>query len=172
LKAERSDFLELSQELLGRGAMLRFRAHGRSMHPFIKDGSTLIVEPVNGTSVNIGDIIFYRRPEGSLTAHRLIDISSQADGTFLITRGDSHRYHDPPVPAEQIMGRVIRVEGEQRQLQLNTWPGRPLGFLIACFARGGYPQRVRLVRNLGRLWWLLRGRRIKTAGSAGEKRKE
>jgi hypothetical protein len=159
LKADRAEFLELSQELLDRGVLLRFRAHGRSMHPFIKDGSILIVQPLDGALANIGDIIFYRRSDGSLTAHRLVGVNGHRESAVLITKGDSHKYNDPPVPAGQVMGRVISVEYRQRQLTLRGWPGRPLGFLIACLARGRYPQQMRFVRNLGRLWWLVKGRR-------------
>jgi len=161
LKANRADFLELSQELLDRGALLRFRAHGRSMHPFIKNGNILIVEPLNGTSASIGDVIFYRRAEGSLTAHRLIKKNRNKDIMVLITKGDPLSYFDPPIPVEQVMGRVISIELQERQLQLNGWLGRPFGFLIALFARGHYSNQARLVRNLGRLWWLIGGRRIK-----------
>ncbi len=160
MNANRTDFLELSQELLDRGALLRFRAHGRSMHPFIKNGNILIVEPLNGTSASIGDVVFYRRSDGSLTAHRLIKVNHHKESTVLITRGDSHKYYDLPVPSEQVMGRIIRIELQERQLQLNGWLGRPFGFLIALFARGHYSNQARLVRNLGRLWWLIGGRRI------------
>jgi signal peptidase I len=160
LKANRTDFLELTQELLQRGTMLRFRAHGRSMHPFIKDGSILTVEPLNGASARIGDVIFYRRSDGSLTAHRLVDITGQQNDGVLVTKGDSLKYYDPPVPAGQVMGRVILVEDRERQLPLKGWPGRWLGFYIACLARGRYPQQMRFVRNLGRVWWFIKGRRI------------
>jgi signal peptidase I len=158
LKANQADFLELSQELFERGALLRFRAHGRSMQPFIKNGNILIVEPLNGTSANIGDVVFYRRAEGSLTAHRLIKVGHHEGSTVLITRGDSLGYSDPPVPIAQVIGKVIRVETDKRQLRLNGWLGRPFGFCLAWLARGRYPNQLRLVRNLGRLWWLIGGK--------------
>ncbi len=161
MKAGQAEFLELSQELLDHGKSIRFRAHGRSMHPFIKDGDILIVEPMNGAPANVGDIIFYRLPYDILVAHRLIRVEKHKDNTILITKGDALKYYDPPIPAGLILGRIIRVEGKERQLPLKGWPGRPLGFLIACFARGHYPQQIRFVRNLGRLWWLMKGRHIK-----------
>ena len=64
LNTDQADFLELSQELLDRGGLLRFQAQGRSMYPFIKNGDIILVEPRNGNSVGIGDIIFYRRSDG------------------------------------------------------------------------------------------------------------
>ena len=161
VKTNEAEFLELSQELLNRGKSVRFRAHGRSMHPFIKDGDILIVEPLNGTLAKTGDIIFYRRPSAEIIAHRLIKIETRNDKSVLITKGDSLKHYDTPIPAGQVLGRVVRVEGRKRQLSLNNWPGRLFGFLIARYAGGSYPQKIRFIRNLGRLWWLLKGRRKK-----------
>lgn len=161
MNVNQADFLELSQELLDRGALLRFQAHGNSMYPFIKNGNILTIEPRNGNAVSTGDVIFYRRPDDSVTAHRLVKENKHKDNTVLITKGDSLEYFDPPVTGGQVMGRVILIENHDRKLQLNGWTGRVLGRLTACFARGRYPNQIRLVRNTGRLWWLLGGRRIK-----------
>jgi signal peptidase I len=161
LKDPDADFLELSQELLNRGALLRFRAHGRSMQPFIKNGDILIVEPLNGASASIGDVIFYRRSDSSFTAHRLINVTGGSGGDVLLSRGDSLNYFDPPIQPEQVMGRVIQIEGSRKQLILTGWLGCPFGFIIALFSRGRYPNQRRVIRNLGRLWWLIGGRRIK-----------
>jgi signal peptidase I len=160
LNTNQENFLELSQEILERGSLLRFRAHGRSMYPFINNGNIIIVEPLNGHSVNIGDIVFYRRSGNSLTAHRLIRINGRrGDNTVLLTKGDSLGYTDPLIPPEQVMGRVIRIEDTRKQLMLKSWHGRMFGFLIAWFARGRYLNQDRVVRNLGRLAWFFGGRR-------------
>lgn len=161
MKTNEAEFLELSQELLEHGKTIRFHAHGRSMHPIIQNGDILIVEPLHGALAKTGDIIFYRRTNGMLVAHRLISQKNQKDNTDLITKGDSLKHYDPPISTGEVLGRVVRVEGRNRQLSLKAWPGRPFGFLIACFNRGRYRNQGRLVRNLGRLWWLLKGRRIK-----------
>jgi hypothetical protein len=160
LKANRTEFLELSQELLDRGALLRFRATGRSMHPFIKNGSILVVEPFSGLAAKIGDVIFYRRPDGSMTAHRLLKMTGEGNNTVLITKGDSLSYLDPPVPVGQVMGRVIRIEGKSSRLSLTGRAGSLFGSFIARSARGRYTNQGRVVRNLGRLWWLVGGRRL------------
>ncbi len=161
MNTDKADFLELSQEVLDRGARLRFQAHGNSMYPFIKNGDVIIVEARNGRSVGIGDIIFYRRPDGSLTAHRLVKINSRKDGKVLITKGDAMKNIDPPVNDTQVMGRVILIEENERKLKLNGWSGRVYGRLTAWFARGRYPNQIRVVRYIDRLGWLCGGRRIK-----------
>jgi len=157
LNANRADFLELSQELLDRGALIRFRAHGRSMHPFIKNGDILIVEPMKGKSPDIGDVIFYRHPDDTLTAHRLVKINDCGGNAVLFTKGDYLHNLDLPVQPEQVIGRVVQIEGSRKQLALTRWPGLIFGFFIAWLVRGHYPQQMRIIRNLGRLWWLVGG---------------
>jgi hypothetical protein len=161
LKANRADFLELSQEVLNRGALLRFQANGGSMHPFIKSGNILVVEPLKGISVNIGDVVFYHCSDRSLIAHRLVKINVQKGETLLVTRGDSLNYFDPPVQPAQVMGRIVEIENGRKHLRLSKWSGRIFGFLVALSERGRYPQQTRITRNLGRIWWLTRGKRIK-----------
>jgi signal peptidase len=161
LNTDPADFLELSQELLDRGALLRFQAHGSSMYPFIKNGDIIIVEPRDSSSLNTGDIVFYRRPDGSTTAHRLVDIKDRGGNMVLITKGDAMKYIDPPVKFKQVMGRVIIIEGQGRKLRLNGWPGRFFGWVTAWLARGRYPNQRRVVRYIDRLGWLCGGRRVK-----------
>ena len=156
-----ADFLAISQEVLNRGAFLRFRAHGSSMNPFVKNGNILIIEPLNGISVNIGDVVFYHRSDRSLIAHRLVKINVQKGEPHLITRGDSLNYFDPPVQSWQMIGRVVEIENGQKHLRLSKWSGRIFGFLVALSERGRYPHQRRVTRNLGRLWWLIGGKMIK-----------
>ena len=151
----------MSQELLDRGGLLRFQAHGRSMHPFIKNGDIILVEPRNGNSVDVGDIIFYRRPDGSSAAHRLVKITGKKDGLTLITKGDSLKYLDTPVTSEQVMGRVITIEGCGREFRLNGWRGCVFGRLVAWTARGRYPNQRRVVRFIDKFGRLFLGRKIK-----------
>jgi signal peptidase I len=161
LNTNQADFLELSQRLLDRGALLRFQAHGRSMYPFIKHGDIIVIEPRNGSTVSIGDVIFYRKQDGSTIAHRLVKVSCRKDKTVLLTKGDALKYTDLPVSPAQVMGRVILIEGRGRKLKLNGWTGRMFGRFVAWMARRHYPNQRRIVRYIDRLGWLLLGRRTK-----------
>jgi signal peptidase I len=161
LNTNQADFLELSQRLLDRGALLRFQAHGRSMYPFIKHGDIIVIEPRNGSTVSTGDIIFYRKQDGSTTAHRLVKVSCRKDKTVLLTKGDALKYTDLPVSPAQVMGRVILIEGRGRKLKLNGWTGRMFGRFVAWMTRRHYPNQRRIVRYIDRLGWLFGGRRTK-----------
>jgi len=106
-----------AQEILARGICLRFKACGSSMHPFIQDGDTIIIEPKTTSELNIGDVIFYRRPQGSYIAHRLIKKNGSAS---FITKGDNLCSFDNPVPIAQTLGRVIAVERNGRCYRLDS----------------------------------------------------
>jgi hypothetical protein len=69
-------FADLATELLERGHSVRFQAPGRSMHPTIREGETITVEPVEPSAVKRGDIILYRSESGVI-AHRVICIEKQ-----------------------------------------------------------------------------------------------
>jgi len=131
------------------------------MYPFIQNEDILIVKPLDDKPVNIGDVVFYPRMQGLLVAHRLIKSGKGQDGTRLFTKGDSLRHYDPPVQREKVLGKVIQVEHKGKRLILTNWPWCIFGVLIAYFARGRYYNQGRVVRNLGRLWWMMGGRRIK-----------
>lgn len=160
---DRIDLHALSKEFSNRGTLLHFKANGSSMHPFIQSGNTIVIKPLEKITVNIGDIIFFRRTEkeNSFTAHRLIKIGKGQGGTQLFTKGDDLGYYDPPVLQEQVIGRVVRVERNGKRLELTSRPWCIFGYIIACFARGRYYNQRRVVRNLGRLWWMMGRRRIK-----------
>ncbi|HKP86533.1 MAG TPA: signal peptidase I [Blastocatellia bacterium] len=111
-------FLEASHELLMLGYAVRFRAGGRSMHPTIKDGEMITVEPARAGEIKRGDIVLYRLKRGVI-AHRVIGIE-KAEGAHrrFILRGDSCSTSDAPVEEEKVLGRVISVEREGRNVDL------------------------------------------------------
>jgi hypothetical protein len=131
-------FRDLSTELLGQGKSIRFRAPGRSMYPTIKENEVITVEPIEPSSINIGDIILYQQ-ERSVVAHRVVRIiktelpppcsldaehpSNNTHHSSLITRhsfvlrGDTWCQEDlKPVTDAQILGKVIRVEKNGRDV--------------------------------------------------------
>jgi signal peptidase I len=98
-------FLDLAAELLSRGHGVRFRAGGDSMHPAIRDGEAVTVEPVSPAALRRGDVVLYQSARG-LTVHRLVDIE---ESQFLM-RGDSAGSADEPVERQRILGKVVAVE--------------------------------------------------------------
>jgi hypothetical protein len=133
-------FLDVSTELLQCGHSVRFQAPGRSMHPTIKEGETITVEPVQPPAVRTGDIVLYRT-EAGVIAHRVIrierrDSSSEAalraqeQGVkprpspsqssalsaqqLFFLRGDASANCDRPIEGGHILGKVVSVERDGR----------------------------------------------------------
>lgn len=102
---------------------------GGSMLPLIRDGDHVLV--VHGCAVvRRGDVVVFRR-EGQLIAHRALRICSGDAGLTFVTKGDNAFQFDPPLSADEIVGRVLAVERGGRYMSLDTAVWRVLGWLIA-----------------------------------------
>ena len=96
-------------ELLARGHRARFTASGNSMHPFIRSGQRLVVEPVDARALRRGDVVLARLERG-LTAHRVVGIeTSGGEVVSITTRGDNCALDDPPFSPAQLVGRINRL---------------------------------------------------------------
>ncbi|NOZ06345.1 MAG: hypothetical protein GXP41_08355 [Chloroflexi bacterium] len=136
------DFLDLATEILERGDRLRFRAHGCSMTPFIRDGDLVEVEPVSAEDVALGDILFLHDARGTPVVHRAIGRLHCAEGVRILPKGDAHMQPDTPVDAGQVLGRVVALEGRGRRIDLRTGRRRLLGriwALLSPYSRWLYP---------------------------------
>lgn len=115
---KRSDFVELSGQILGGGGYLRFRARGGSMHPFIRDGEVIEVKSTELSEMRIGDVILYCTSRGGMAAHRVIKKCRKNGEIVLMTKGDSTMGFDQPVYPKDVLGKVIAIErkGQIRRL--------------------------------------------------------
>ena len=115
----------LIADLLAHGQRVRFPARGDSMHPLIREGDTLHVDPVGGTAVRPGEVVLARAARG-LTAHRVV----ACDAASVVTRGDNAPGDDEPLAPHLVIGRVVLVERAGR-----AWPVRRLSGAMLQFAR-------------------------------------
>jgi signal peptidase I len=148
---------ELIVDLLMNGHRVKFRAPGYSMYPTILHEDVITVEPVDPSAVRVGDIVLYRN-ENSLIAHRVIKILkrsernsrsapqgpqdrsappieaglSTSETLLFILCGDARPACDDPVAAEHILGKVVLVETNGRNIN-------PYGF------------KAKLISNVRRL---------------------
>jgi hypothetical protein len=149
-----------------KGANLRFKATGDSMHPLIENGDVLVVEPVTPT-FSVGDILLNSRPDGLVTAHRLVRIRRRNGSRVLVTKGDSLDYLDPPITPEQVLGRIISVERNGQTAKLNS---RFYRVLAVCWAMlSPYSRYLRPFLRPGwrlcRNWPLISGRWLRQTES-------
>lgn len=114
-----AEFSRLASEILARGSLLRFRAHGGSMYPFVKNGDIVQVRPVQGSASGLGDVVFCRYGEDRLLVHRVIGVSSENGRVAFLLKGDSARHRDSPIYPEQVLGQVIAIERGGRKVPLH-----------------------------------------------------
>jgi signal peptidase I len=128
-------FGDLSGELLSLGFGVRFRAPGTSMHPTIRHGDVITVEPVAPAKLKRGDIILYRLQNDSI-AHRIVNIEERNGcGLTFILRGDASATCDDPVEAQQVLGKVVCLERDNRPIDPYSWRVRLWGTLYLWLAR-------------------------------------
>jgi hypothetical protein len=94
------------------------------MHPTVKDGDTITIEPVPLSEVTRGDIILYRSGMG-VTAHRLIRIETRKDTSpRFILRGDTLGSPIELVHSQDVLGRVVCVERRRRLIDPYSWKAK------------------------------------------------
>ncbi|HEV2722848.1 MAG TPA: S24/S26 family peptidase, partial [Thermoanaerobaculia bacterium] len=100
------DIGDIIAELLARGHRARFTAVGDSMHPFIRSGQRLVVEPVDSRALRRGDVVLARLERG-LTVHRVVRIETRGgEVAGIVTRGDNCPLDDSPFSPAQLVGRI------------------------------------------------------------------
>lgn len=105
------------------------------MYPWIQDGDVLEIQPVTAEDARIGDVLFVELEHGGVLAHRLICKRIEDGRTWLVTKGDALVCSDPPVAADRLLGRVVRLERQDRVINLqNSLLFRILGRVLARWA--------------------------------------
>jgi len=122
-------FAALTVELMAEGGGLRFRAHGRSMRPFILDGDVLVIERISPANLRTGDIALFRSRGGSVLAHRVCRSVGKGEQTSWTTRGDALFMQDPSFGEDRLLGRVATVERGGRIRRVDAGLGRLAGVL-------------------------------------------
>ena len=90
---------------LGTRQLVRGQVHGESMLPALWPGDVVEIESCLPEEVRPGEIVLALR-DNRLVTHRLM-ARCKRDG--LLLRGDSVPRPDPPLPAEALLGRLVRV---------------------------------------------------------------
>jgi len=120
---------ELIRSVIDKGALFRFRAHGNSMSPFIKDGDILTLAPIGNIRLSIGEIVAFVNAENlKLSVHRII--GKEAESYCL--KGDNLQTADGMVSGRNILARVVSVE---RSGKINRFGLGTERFVIAFLQR-------------------------------------
>ncbi len=147
LQLDHREFAALSAELIADSGGLRFRAHGHSMSPSIRNGDILVIKKIPVDGVDVGDIVLAGTENSPLLAHRII----RRTGNAWITCGDALTEPDAPLDAERLIGRVEMIERDGASYSLQTVRRRLAGWLWARAARLGSSLPGKVMKRLLRL---------------------
>jgi len=105
---------------------------GLSMHPLIREGSTLTFIPAAADrAIIVGDIALFERA-GTLVAHRIVGRFYRNGFLWFREKGDN-TFLPGLFPVECLIGRVIKIEHSGHILDLNAlWP-RATGRFIGSY---------------------------------------
>ena len=119
-----AELYPLIAEGLSAGGTYRFYPKGKSMLPLLKEGAdSVVLSSVN--SLKVGDIVLYRRKDGTFVIHRIVKMSNTlsmcGDNQFVIEKG---------VLTEQVLAKVTAIYKKDTLLSLDSFNYRFYSFLL------------------------------------------
>ena len=114
-----ADFADLSRDILKRGDSVRFKAHGSSMLPLIRDGDLLTIESLDHRGLKRGDVVFYQTAGKKCVVHRVVKITIQNDQRFLVTKGDASPGSVEKIEENLVLGKVVQLHRNEKRINLN-----------------------------------------------------
>ena len=78
---------------------------GASMEPAVPLGAAVIIKPVDGGALIVGDIVSLKAgPQNTLYTHRIVAVIDRPDGRWVQTKGDANADQDPCTRARSSVG--------------------------------------------------------------------
>lgn len=79
-----------------------------SMKPTIDENDVIIIKQSTIDEIDEGDIVTFKKQDGTIVTHRIIKKIDSEDGRKYITKGDNNYYEDKePIEYSQIYGKYI-----------------------------------------------------------------
>lgn len=85
-----------------------FNIISESMKPTIDENDVIIIKQSDINEINVGDIVTFKKHDGTIVTHRIIRKVNTEDGIKYVTKGDHNQYEDKePIEYNQIYGKYI-----------------------------------------------------------------
>ena len=107
--------LPVMEEALSSGGAVTFTTHGKSMRPLLNNGDSVTVKKAD--KYKVGDVILFRKEDGSFVVHSIIKIKK---GLFY-TQGDSLHEKDEPIKIDNILGKVVEFIYPNKKVSINDF---------------------------------------------------
>jgi len=114
------------------------------MVPFIRDRDVLTIAPIGDRQPRVGEVVAVRLSEtGRMAVHRVV----ARVGVGWLIRGDNCLEADGVVSLDELLGRVVRVERDGRDVRLGHGAE---GVWIAGLSRSGSLMRLQILWHVPR----------------------
>ncbi len=99
------------EEKLKAGGVVTFGPHGQSMLPLVREGKDSVTLSAKKTA-RVGDVVFYRRPDGHFVLHRIV---GKENGKFVLC-GDNQTLLEKGVAKEWIIAVMVSVTRGNKEI--------------------------------------------------------
>ena len=122
MNARENASMALVEEVVRSIGEVRLRVLGTNMVPAMLPGDLVSIRRAGPDEISAGEVVLFLQ-SGRLFVHRVVgrNVVSAAGDTeepCLATRGDRLRHNDPPVSSKELLGRVVSVERDNRNIEL------------------------------------------------------
>jgi hypothetical protein len=126
---EQGVIAELYREALRKGQPLWFRVSSGSMHPLLRIGEEVYIEPARAEDLQVGEIAAFETDAG-LVIHRIVQRRADRHGVQLIEMSDVH-LRAGRVENGAAIGRVAAIGRGKRRIDLQRPVAQKCGQVIA-----------------------------------------
>ena len=145
------ELMPLVEAELNSGKDVQLPIKGTSMTPFlINDRDEIILTAMNSRRIKVGDLVMFRRDDGSYAMHRIYKVNG--DGTFDIL-GDNHYAPDRNIRYDMLVAYVPKAirKGREVDCEKGFWRNTMTFYMNFRMKHPAFTQRiyrkiVRLVR--------------------------
>jgi hypothetical protein len=113
-------FFKEVKALLEEGQQVRIPVKGRSMRPFLQDGDTVVLAPVNLCPIRWGKIVLARTNICNIVLHRVVLINK--DKIWLM--GDAHARQREQTVEKKVLAVVVAACRKNKDLKLDSFGKR------------------------------------------------
>lgn len=125
-----SDVVDATLDIWGKvGKRSQIRITGNSMQPLFRPGDRILIQH-GSDGFRRGDVLVFRMAD-QIVVHRLLDIRTDQNRSYLLTKGDSVLRPDPRFSSDQVLGRVIGFSRNGRDVSVMKPFWRLIGWSIA-----------------------------------------
>lgn len=122
------DLTVIMSSILAKGNQVRLRAKGWSMGPFIRNHDIVTIAPLTQKRIKLGEIVAFKNQSGDknvrVSLHRVLQFMDYEN--YLIKGDNTGNYPDGIVSRRRILGRVIKIERNNRSVRMGMGVERRL----------------------------------------------